>query len=423
MGEGRIATPDEVFQRLRRSAPAPGMVLPDYTGYATCNVSQLILRTFGLTNRCPEVLHPLLDRRYSRVVLCILDALGWNQLHTWIDDIPPLQRLYERATVLPITTTFPSTTTVALTTLYTGLTPAEHTITGHYMFLREVGAVADVLRFSPLGDPRREVYAERGIDVHELFPMYTVFEPLKKAGLQGVSITRGIFTNTALGWLHHVGAEVVGYLTGPDMIVHLRRAVEQRRKPGLTVCYWDVVDMLSHEYRPFSDEVRNAVDHFFYSIEREVRDRVPESQRADTLLLITADHGQTDVPPEEAICMGEMAKIRDLLMLPPTGQARAPYLYAGQGQVDGLAEELEKLDGRVMVRRSADLLKEVLWGAPEHADRIRHRVGDLTAIGRGGTMVYGPDTRRETLRLKGHHGSLTENEMIVPLIALPLDQW
>lgn len=423
MSQARLATPDEVFTRFRRSAPAPGMVLPDYQAYATCNVSQVILRNFGLGNRCPEVLHPLLDRTYNRVVLCIVDALGWNQLHTWIDEIPPLKRFYERARVLPLTTTFPSTTTVALTTLYTGLTPTEHTITGHYMFMRELGAVMDVLRFSPMGDPRREVYAERGVDVHELFPMYTVFEPLKKAGLQGLSITRGIFTNTALGWLHHVAADVLGYLTGSDMFVHLRHAIEQRKKPGLVACYWDVVDMLSHEYRPFSEEVRNAVDHFFYSLEREICQRIPKRERADTLLLITADHGQCDVPPEEAVCLGEQPGLRDTLMLPPTGQSRAPYLYADQGEVDALAGRLEALNGRMIVRRSEELLQEGLWGPPEQAHRIRGRVGDLTAIGRGGTMIYGPETRRETLRLKGHHGSLTENEMVVPLLAMPLDAW
>jgi hypothetical protein len=114
---------DAVLAHLRKTAPEPGMVLPDYHGYATCNVSQLVLKNFGLGNRCPDVLSPLLDRPYRRIVLLILDALGWNQLHSWVDELPALRRLYGGARVLPLTTTFPSTTTVALTALYTGLTP------------------------------------------------------------------------------------------------------------------------------------------------------------------------------------------------------------------------------------------------------------------------------------------------------------
>jgi hypothetical protein len=418
-----LLSPDEVIQRLRTTAPEPGMVLPDYAGYGTCNVSQLILQNFGLRNRCPEVLAPLLERKYRRVILLIMDALGWNQLQSWVEDLPSLRRLYERSRAVPITVPFPSTTTVALTAIYTGLTPAEHTITGHYVYMRELGAVMDVLRFSPSGDPRREVYAERGVDVHELFPMYTIFESLKEAGLEGLSITRGIFTNTALGWLHHVGADVIGYLTGADMFVHLRHALQRPSREGVIAVYWDVVDMLSHEYGPFSDSVRAAVDQIFYSLEREILNTLTPAERADTVLLITADHGQCDAHPEEAVLLGEEKRLNDLLMLPATGQSRAAYVYANQGEKERLGDELRKYNDRFLIRDSTEALRAGLFGPPEHAERIRHRVGDFVAIGRGGAQLLGPEIARSQLSIKGRHGSLTENEMLVPLIALPLENW
>ncbi|MFN3651349.1 MAG: alkaline phosphatase family protein [Armatimonadota bacterium] len=417
----RLATPDEVLRHLRRNAPNPGQVLPDYSGYSICNVSQLILRNFGLKNRCPEVLSGVLDRTYSRVLLVIMDAFGWNQLHTWVDELGPLNRFYSAAKRVPLTVTFPSTTTVALTGIYTGLSPAEHTITGHYLFLKEVGAVMDVLRFSPADDPRREVYAERGVDVHRLFPMYTVFEPLKQASLKGLSLTRGIFTNTALGWLHHVGADVIGYLTDADMFVHLRNTLRTDRREGLTVLYWDVVDMLSHEYGPFSEMVRSAVDQFFYGLEREVLRGLTREERADTLMLLVADHGQVDAHPHEAVCLSEEPRLKELLLLPPTGQSRAAYLYAEQGKVEELGEELQRFEGRLSIRRSEEALQAGLFGPPEHADRIRSRVGDYLAIGRGGAQLLGAEVHRDQLSLKGRHGSLNEDEMLVPLLAVPLD--
>lgn len=420
---GPAASADEAFRRIRSTAPEPGMVLPDYSGYSICNVSQLIWRNFGLTNRCPDCMAGIVDRKYRRVVLLILDALGWDQIHSWLEDLPSLRRVYGCSNVLPLTVTFPSTTTVALTAIYTGLTPAEHTITGHNVFLREVGGVMDVLRFSPYGDPRREVYAERGVDVHQLFPMYTVFEPLKKEGLMGISITRGIFTNTALGWLHHVGAEVVGYMNGADMFVHLRNTLKDRSSEGLVCVYWDVVDMLSHEYGPFSDMVRASVDQLFYSLERTVLESLSPAEREDTLLLITADHGQCDAPPHEAVCLSEEPRLQDLLMLPPAGQSRAAYLYANQGQAEELGAELRRHDDLIMARQSDEALAAGLFGPPEHAHRIRSRVGDYLAIGRKGAQVLGPEIMRDQLSIKGRHGSLTEHEMLVPLIALPLDRW
>ena len=419
----RLLSPDEVIRQLRTTAPEPGMVLPDYRGYGTCNVSQLILQNFALSNRCPEVLTPLLGRKYKRVILLILDALGWNQIQGWVDDLPSLRRLYQRSQAVPLTVTFPSTTTVALTAIYTGLTPVEHTVTGHYVYMRELGSIMDVLRFSPAGDPRREVYAERGFDVHELFPMYTVFEPLKEAGLEGLSITRGIFTNTALGWLHHVGADVIGYLTGADMFVHLRNAMKRSSREGLIAVYWDVVDMLSHEYGPFSDSVRSAVDQVFYSLEQEVLNRLTPEERRDTVLLITADHGQCDAHPEEAVLLCEEPRLNDRLMLPPTGQSRASYCYAHQGETEALRTELERFNDRFLIRSRQEALEGGLFGPPEHADRIKHRVGDFVAIGRGGSQLLGKEILRNQLSIKGRHGSLTEDEMLVPLIALPLEAW
>jgi len=419
----KLMSPDQVLSRLRTNAPLPGMVLPDYGGFSTCNVSQLILHNFGLANRCPEVLTPLLERRYSRVILLILDAMGWNLVERWGEELLSLRRICRSGRAVPLTVTFPSTTTVALTAIYTGLTPAEHSVTGHYVYLRELGAIMDVLRFSPAGDPRREVYAERGQDVHQFFPMTTVFEPLKEAGLEGLSLTRGIFTNTALGWLHHVGADVIGYLSGADMFVHLREAIRRSSREGLIAVYWDVVDMLSHEYRPVSDSVRAAVDQVFYSLEQEVLARLTPSERAETVLLITADHGQCDAYPDEAVLLGEQPRLNDLLMLPPTGQSRAAYLYANQGETDALGAELERHADRFLVRSSRDALQSGLFGPPDCADRIRHRVGDYVAIGKGGAQLLGTETMRHQLAVKGRHGSLSEDEMLVPLIAMPLDAW
>jgi hypothetical protein len=283
--------------------------------------------------------------------------------------------------------------------------------------------VADVLRFSPYGDSRREVYAERGIDVHDLFPMYTVFEPLREAGLKGLSITRGIFTNTALGWLHHVGADVTGYLNGADMFIHMRNSLRSDGREGLIATYWDVVDMLSHEYGPFSDVVRTAIDQCFYTLERVLMEQLSPKERADTLLLITADHGQVDTRPDQSVYLCEEPRLQELLMLPPTGQGRAAYLYATQGEAEALGEELQRFDDRIWARPSTEVLAEGLFGPAEHAQRIKHRVGDYVAIGRGGAQLHGRDVMRGQPVLKGHHGSLAENEMVVPLIAIPLDAW
>src|SRR3712207_8101519 len=62
----------------------------------------------------------------------------------------------------PLTSTFPSTTVNALTPMTTAALPAEHGILGYTLYLWELGAVSEMIRFGPFtGDWR---YADAGVD-------------------------------------------------------------------------------------------------------------------------------------------------------------------------------------------------------------------------------------------------------------------
>lgn len=409
------------------TALAGGGTLPQYGRASICEVPHLALRCLGLPNRCPETLAELAGGQYQRVVLLILDALGWNQIQAFGERLGPTRDLLEAARVTPLTSTFPSTTTVALTSLYTGLTPVEHGVLGHYLYLHELGGVADVLRFSPRDDPRPDAYASRGVDVNRLFPMPTVFETVREAGLSTISLTRKMFFATALGRLHHVGAELAGYVREADMAVRLRRLLRERPEPGLLIAYWDDVDVLSHEYGPFSEEVRSAVSQFFGLLIREVLDELSPEEREGTLLLVTADHGQTDTTVEEAIFPQEQPALMDRLMVPASGQTRAPYFHAWNGEQPQLREALEALAPRLTLAESKAALDAGLFGpaSPELAGyaAARRRLGDFVTVCQGESFLAPPEASRMRLITNGRHGGLSDNEMRVPLLALPLAEW
>jgi hypothetical protein len=402
-------------------------VLPEYGRASICEVPHLALRCLGLPNRCPDTLAEGVGGPYRRVVLLILDALGWNQLQAYADRPGPTRELLDASHAVPLTSTFPSTTTVALTSLYTGLTPVQHGVLGHYVYLRELGGIVDILRFSPRDDPRPDACTARGADVNRLFPMQTVFQPVREAGFATISLTRKAFFATSLGRLHHPGAELEGYVREADMAVRLRRLLRERPEPGLLVAYWDDVDVLSHEYGPFSEEVRSAVSQFLGTLVREVLDELSAEEREGTLLLITADHGQTDTHYEEAIFPGEHPALLDRLMLPPSGQTRAPYFHAWQGEQDRLRTVLETFAPRLTVAESGAALDAGLFGpldphAPEYA-AARRRLGEFVGVSHGGSQLAAPEASRMRLMTRGRHGGLSENEMRVPLLALPLSEW
>src|SRR4051794_5525286 len=101
--------------------------MPEYHGRCISNVPGSILQLFGGEGlrRLPfEVWDG--ERPPRRVALVVLDALGWELFQNAIPEVPALGRVAERGRVERLTSVFPSTTNVALTSLYTGLTPAEH---------------------------------------------------------------------------------------------------------------------------------------------------------------------------------------------------------------------------------------------------------------------------------------------------------
>src|SRR5690349_14381660 len=110
---------------LGLSVVAEHPVLPDYEGDCACNVVPALLR-----GSAPAWLPaPAVGAR--QVVLLVLDGLGWEQLQANADVAPTLAGMQGHA----IRTVAPSTTATALTSIATGLTPAEHGIIGYRIYL------------------------------------------------------------------------------------------------------------------------------------------------------------------------------------------------------------------------------------------------------------------------------------------------
>src|SRR5687767_3848190 len=124
------------------------LLLPAYEGACITNVVPSLLHP-------PEVRPdwlPAVAYDADRVVLLVIDGLGWNQLGDRRPLTPTLSSLDGGA----ITTVAPSTTATALTSITTGLPPGEHGVVGYRMAVE--GEVLNVLRWStPAGDARRTI--------------------------------------------------------------------------------------------------------------------------------------------------------------------------------------------------------------------------------------------------------------------------
>jgi hypothetical protein len=138
------------------------LALPNYE-LSIANVPATVAAALGapLPGADPPLPEPLwadLAEGVRRVVWIIFDAVGWFSLRNLMEQEGEmgLAGLAHRGRFVPITSVYPTTTTSALTSLWTGYTPARHGLVGHMMYLREFGLVADMLMLSPSGTGQRD---------------------------------------------------------------------------------------------------------------------------------------------------------------------------------------------------------------------------------------------------------------------------
>ena len=377
----------------------------------------------GAAPPLPDAMWADLATAVHRVVWIILDAVGWLRLRQMVQDEHDLTfaRLAQGGRLVPITSVFPSTTTSALPTLWTGYAPAQHGLVGHNLYLRDFGLVVDTLGFSPTGQPRRDQMVEQGMIPEEFLPVPGLAETLAKQGIVTRTLIRRRLADSALSRLCFRGAaEVKGFITAADMWVCLRELLAAHLDERLLlVAYWAKVDTISHHRGPDSRSWRAELRNLAFSLEREFLRDLSQAERKGTLLVITADHGQIAGTTESSILLSEHPVLQDCLLLPPTGGPRSSYLFARQGQVEAARRYLhDHLAEQFAVVDSAAALAAGLLGPGRPAAESPCRLGDLAVLARGDYML---DYKEREEPLLGLHGGLSPWEMLVPLLMARLD--
>jgi len=308
------------------------LMVPNYSGGSIYNLANTILKTYGCETR-----GPVLDVDLGeRIVLVLLDGLGYTSLMRTMGDLP--------AEVIRITSVFPTTTSTALASLFTALPPGKHGIVGSNVYLRELGMVVNTLRMSPvIGE--RDSLTRAGYELRRLFPVSrTIFEEIQAAGVPSrVYVPRGL--SGGISRVIYAGAEVVEYVSMFDALVDSSRFV-RRSKRCLVHVYIPTLDEILHRYGPSSEEFKAAVSEILGSIIR-LRDRY----FSDVDFIITSDHGHEEVSMN--VNMTNHAVLVNL-EVPPYGDARAVHLR-------GRYLDNVDLGDAEVIRGSDALVKEVFW--------------------------------------------------------------
>jgi hypothetical protein len=139
----------------------------------------------------------------------------------------------------------------------------------------------------------------------------------------------------------------------------------------------------------------------------------------DTLLIITADHGQIYTPKENGIALHKHTDLWQHLVVPPAGEPHAGYVFVRNGHKQAVRDYVQQhLAHAITIADAADALEAGLWGPKPHHPQIEERLGDLLVILRENYWLVDPFD--QTPPFLGWHGGLAAEEMRVPLLLIDL---
>jgi hypothetical protein len=354
-------------------------VVPDYGGASIVGIVPALVRGSRPT------WFPEPARERGPVVLFLIDGLGWTTLEAHRSLLPRLAALDGRA----ITTVAPSTTASALTSLSTGLTPAEHGIVGFRM--RMDRAMLNVLRWhtddgtvpDPFAVQRQDAFLGRPVPV----------------------VTKSEFRTTRFTDAHLRGTRFVGWTTTATLVQQCRRLIGEGEQ--LVYAYYPGVDSVAHEFGLHDDFFRAEL----VAADRLVGDML-DALPANVTVLVTADHGQVHMGSAGWVGLEPLADMVDAY----GGDGRFRYLYARRGAFPDLLAAARAEYGHQAWVMSRDELIDGGWLGPGPMRApVRRRIGDVVLAAHEPVGFVDPTFPREAGLVAGH-GSLTPDEMLVPLL-------
>ncbi|MFQ5942881.1 MAG: alkaline phosphatase family protein [Anaerolineales bacterium] len=396
---------------------------PAYHGLSILNLPSSICRWLG----APELPHPPIDvpefdylaSGAKQVVVVLIDAVGLKSFEKWMDG--PLQPLVSRGTLSALTSIVPSTTSAALTSLWTGRSPAEHGILGYELFLKEYGMVANMITHAPASyDGDVDSLHNAGFDPGTFLPVPTIGPHLSGVGIETHSFLHQKIVGSGLSKMHYPGIKQHAFDELTDLWTSMRQLLEMRSEARRYVwAYFGEVDSLAHLHGPNDVRVAARFREFAGSLLTEFVNALASEAMKDTVLILMADHGQVTTRKNPHFELRNHPDLTRRLHMLPSGENRLAYLYPRPGQMDAVEEYIARTWPRMFkMMPSNHALEAGLFGPGPPAKTAHSRIGDRLALSQNEGYLWWATKENPLL---GRHGSVTAEEMLVPFLMVRLD--
>ena len=376
------------------------IVMPDYDS-CILNTITSILKHYNVktTHSSNKKLDDILKKDYRNVVLIILDGMGDYVLKNLSSD-----GYFYKNKLDTVTSVYPSTTTAALTSYYSGKSPYETAWIAWSQYFKEYGRYLDM--FKQTDSYTEESYKSK-INVFESVINYeTIFDQIEKAGFNAYELVPSYSIKRSKKSMR---------CDNLDELINGIDTLSKTNDKKFIFAYSDNPDNLLHKYGTESDYCKK----FICTAEEKIAKMVANLE--DTLVIISADHGHKNI--EKVYTISDKSDLFDCLIMPPSLESRCVSFWVKEDKKDTFTNLFKKYfqDDFILLTKEEFLENKFLGAGVKHK-KIDDFIGNYIALSISSSMIRIENYFFEGKQVKkSTHCGLTKEEMMVPVIVIEKD--
>ena len=351
------------------------VVLPAYNGFSIANLPGSISGLFGCPLKGNPPLAPIImdqfEKEFDHIILLLVDGLNLSIFNHFYDEVihgkkqQEWKPLLSKGIYVPLTSIVPSTTSAALTTIWTGKLPVEHGIIGYELFLKEFGCITNMITYSASSFINNQAnIIGAGFDPIKFLPFPTLGTYFLKNNIETHIFQHHSIVGSGLSQMIFRDTKSHAFNSGSDLWNSVGKISKEKvNTKKFTYVYWNELDTLSHRSGPLHPRMLEEWISFTHLLFQFLSDAA-SLHSGKTLFLLTADHGQVHSEILTKYDLRTHTELVEHLIMNPTGESRLPFLYIKTGREQNVVDYLSShWDDQFKMVSSVVFLKSGLMGS------------------------------------------------------------
>lgn len=386
---------------LKKYLEDNNLILPDYSNLNIVELMRFLYSKYGVDINCnnEDNFSNLINLK-KHTVFILIDGMGSNLIN-----LLPDNSVLKQHKVEDMITVCPSSTGCVLTSVATATYPSEHGIIGWYNYNREHDIDYYPLLFT---DRDGNDLNKKGINVNDIFKIDSKLNKLnvKTKVLYPEYIYDSVYSNYA------ASSSIRNSYSDLDDAFKKLKSIVYEDESTFTYLYIPYIDDLEHDYGYDSKEVMDKL----IEIDNLIKDVINSK---DTTIIITADHGQTNVDINKDIIMDFNEYDKYFYAKPGIDFGMSTY-YVKKDKINEFETKFyNDYKNKMYLFQMDEFLKNKVFGPNKYNDYLKSNLGEYISLCESDSQfINSDDIESYYKKTKGNHSGLSKDEMIIPLIVI-----